>query len=112
MALSNSGLAPLLCKACSCSCTASPQIPSPPSHLVHCAGSPQAERHWSRALTDKVTSVVKLVGATISCEPTSRGGGERRSGPHVQSYAVATDAVRSFSLLYAFKSLSSRCQDR
>lgn len=53
--------------------------------------------HWSRALTAKLTSRVKLVGPTISCQPASPPPGsapstERRS-VHVQAYLVATDQV-------------------
>ena len=50
----------------------------------------QAGQHWSKGFTAKLTQEVKLVGCTISCEPTQHG-----SGPHVQSYVVVTDAVRA-----------------
>ena len=56
----------------------------------------QAERHWSKVFTDKLSKDVKLVGSTISCEGSHAGGDpdkELRQNPHVQSYAVATDQV-------------------
>ena len=51
--------------------------------------------HWTEALTRKLTESVKLVGATINC-----GGGYFHPDPqpHVQSYAVAMDAVSAHSL--------------
>lgn len=53
--------------------------------------------HWSNILTSKLTAQVKLVGATISCEPCWLGGNTanaRRHNPHVQSYFMATDQVQ------------------
>lgn len=44
---------------------------------------------WTRAFTDKLTDDIKLVGATISCGES----GPHPPTAHVQSYAVATDAV-------------------
>lgn len=49
--------------------------------------------HFTEAMTSKLTADVKLVGPTISCEGTTAPSGERRENPHVQSFAVATDAV-------------------
>eukprot|EP00775_Hariotina_reticulata_P012780 gene12780-12909_t len=52
--------------------------------------------HWMSAFTSKLTDTVKLVGSTISCEGSPLHGHQRgrwRRNPHVQSYAVATDAV-------------------
>lgn len=48
--------------------------------------------HWTEPLTTKLSESVKLVGATINC-----GGGYFHPDPqpHVQSYAVAMDAVSS-----------------
>lgn len=49
------------------------------------------------AFTSRLTDSVRLVGSTISCEGSPLHGqrkGEWRRNPHVQSYAVATDAVR------------------
>ena len=57
---------------------------------------PQADKHWSKVLTERLSREVKLVGATISCEGANKGGvlsGEMRRNPHVQSYVVATDQV-------------------
>ena len=57
--------------------------------------------HWSTILTSKLTSHVKLVGATISCEPSWQGGNtanSMRHNPHVQSYFLATDQVRTSAL--------------
>ena len=45
--------------------------------------------HWTRAFTDKVDDHVKLVGSTVSCG----GSGPHPPTPHIQSYAVATDAI-------------------
>ncbi|GAB4817919.1 hypothetical protein N2152v2_004965 [Parachlorella kessleri] len=50
--------------------------------------------HWAHALTSRITDEVKMVGATISCEGSWKGGvltGEKRQNPHVQSYVVAMD---------------------
>ena len=53
--------------------------------------------HWSQILTSRLTtSDVKLVGATISCEPCWQGGNTanaKRHNAHVQSYFMATDQV-------------------
>ncbi|GAB4815440.1 hypothetical protein N2152v2_002486 [Parachlorella kessleri] len=47
---------------------------------------------WTEAFTGKLTDTVKLVGTTINC-----GGivvdGLSRANPHVQTFAMATDAV-------------------
>ncbi|KAK9817964.1 hypothetical protein WJX72_005006 [[Myrmecia] bisecta] len=43
--------------------------------------------HWTQAFTNKLTDVVKLVGATINCG----GAYEMPATPHVQTYVVATD---------------------
>lgn len=53
-----------------------------------------AALHWSSALTSRLTGDVRLVGATVSCEASRRGGvpgGELRRNPHVQSYLLAMD---------------------
>ena len=55
-----------------------------------------AGTHWSRAFIDRIDGQKKLVGATISCEGSWKGGvltGEHRQNPHVQSYVVAMDQV-------------------
>eukprot|EP00892_Ulva_mutabilis_P010141 jgi/Ulvmu1/749/UM010_0123.1 len=53
----------------------------------------QGRVHFTEAMTSKLVGEVKMVGPTISCEATGTGpGGRLRSNPHVQSYAVATDA--------------------
>ena len=52
--------------------------------------------HWSQILTSRLTTDVKLVGATISCEPCWQGGNTanaKRHNAHVQSYFMATDQV-------------------
>ncbi|EIE24703.1 hypothetical protein COCSUDRAFT_14419 [Coccomyxa subellipsoidea C-169] len=52
--------------------------------------------HWSKLLTLRLSSTVKLVGSTISCEPAWEGGNtanEKRQNAHVQSYVMATDQV-------------------
>lgn len=52
--------------------------------------------HWSHILTSRLTADVKLVGATISCEPCWQGGNvanAKRHNAHVQSYFMATDQV-------------------
>lgn len=62
----------------------------------------QAFVHWSNILTAKLTSKVKLVGSTISCEGTFLHGdltAERRQNPHVQSYIMATDQVATHQLM-------------
>ena len=54
--------------------------------------------HWSHILTSRLTSEVKLVGATISCEPCWQGGdvaNAKRHNAHVQSYFMATDQART-----------------
>lgn len=51
---------------------------------------------WQELLLNKITSTVKLVGPTISCEGSPFEGniaGEWRTNPHVQSYVIATDKV-------------------
>lgn len=52
--------------------------------------------HWSDGLTSRLNQEVRLVGSTISCEGSWKGGvltGEKRQNPHVQSYVVAMDDV-------------------
>lgn len=45
-------------------------------------------------MTSKLIGDVKLVGPTISCGGTFKPGTmELRQNPHVQSYAIATDAI-------------------
>lgn len=53
------------------------------------APGPLPSYHWTRAFTDKVDDHVKLVGSTVSCG----GSGPHPPTPHIQSYAVATDAI-------------------
>jgi hypothetical protein len=53
----------------------------------------QDRMHWTEPFVSKLTSKVKLVGSTISCEGVLFNGGIRRNA-HVQSYIVATDQVR------------------
>ena len=49
--------------------------------------------HFTELMTNKLVGDVKLVGPTINCEGTAEfTTGERRQNPHVQSFAVATDA--------------------
>ena len=58
--------------------------------------SVQETVHWSQILTSRLTAEVKLVGATISCEPCWQGGNTanaKRHNAHVQSYFMATDQV-------------------
>lgn len=53
---------------------------------------------WQRLLTDRLSDRVKVVGPTISCEGSPPGGRVTevwRVNPHVQSYVLATDQVRS-----------------
>ena len=71
--------------------------------LATCLGSGLAQLapaqetvHWSQILTSRLTTHVKLVGATISCEPCWQGGNTanaKRHNAHVQSYFMATDQV-------------------
>ena len=52
--------------------------------------------HWSKVFTARLSSDVKLVGSTISCETAYMGGdpsNEARHNAHVQSYVIATDQV-------------------
>jgi hypothetical protein len=49
----------------------------------------EASYHWTRAFTSKIDHRIKLVGSTLSCGAS----GEHPPTLHVQSYAVATDAV-------------------
>lgn len=52
--------------------------------------------HWAEPFLSRLSSTVKLVGPTISCEGTPLDGdmkGVWRRNPHVQSYVVATDRV-------------------
>ncbi|KDD73356.1 hypothetical protein H632_c2260p0, partial [Helicosporidium sp. ATCC 50920] len=52
------------------------------------------ELHWTQVLTQRLSDEVKMVGATISCEASWKGGvlsGEKRQNPHVQSYLLAMD---------------------
>ena len=56
----------------------------------------QGKLKWQDVLTSRLTDDIKLVGPTISCEGSPKGGdkdGEWRTNPHVQSYVVATDKV-------------------
>ena len=67
-------------------------LPRWPSHSRHICM--QETLHWSHILTSRLTSTVKLVGATISCEPCWQGGAvsnAKRHNAHVQSYIMATD---------------------
>ncbi len=49
---------------------------------------------WEDLFISRLTDEVKLVGPTINCEGAAKAGSrDRRSNPHVQSYAMATDAV-------------------
>ena len=52
----------------------------------------QGKVHFTQLMTSKLVGDVKLVGPTISCGGTIRNG-ELKQNPHVQSYAMATDAV-------------------
>ncbi len=58
---------------------------------------PQKGALWTEAFTGKLTDTVKLVGTTINC-----GGivvdGLSRANPHVQTFAMATDAVSGTAL--------------
>jgi hypothetical protein len=58
----------------------------------------QNQLRWQQLLVGKLNEKVKLVGATISCEGSPFEGkvdGEWRTNPHVQSYVLATDQVRT-----------------
>ena len=53
--------------------------------------------HWTQPFISRLSSDIKLVGPTISCEGSPLDGdmrGQWRRNPHVQSYVVATDRVR------------------
>lgn len=52
--------------------------------------------HWSAALTARLTADVKMVGPTINCEAYQASDGKAwGTNPHVQTYALALDNVRS-----------------
>ena len=56
----------------------------------------QKSLHWTRIFTSKLSSTVRLVGATISCGSVYKDGDASkgsRSNPHVQSYVAVTDQV-------------------
>ena len=58
----------------------------------------QKSLHWTRIFTSKLSSSVKLVGATISCGSVHKDGDitkGTRSNPHVQSYVAVTDQVHA-----------------
>ena len=58
----------------------------------------QGSKRWHEHITSRINDTVKLVGPTISCEGSPKDGkanGEWRTNPHVQSYVLATDQVRS-----------------
>lgn len=49
---------------------------------------------WEDLFISRLTNEVKLVGPTINCEGAAKEDSrEWRANPHVQSYAMATDAV-------------------
>ena len=52
---------------------------------------------WTEAFTNKLTDTVKLVGSTINCGGITADG-LTRINPHVQTFAMATDAVSDNSL--------------
>ena len=61
----------------------------------------QGHKRWHELITSRLTDTVKLVGPTISCEGSPRDGnvnGEWRTNPHVQSYVLATDQVRTVGI--------------
>lgn len=56
----------------------------------------QGQMHFTDAMTSQLDADVKLVGPNINCGgmPLPRPGSDMFfSNPHVQSFAVATDAV-------------------
>lgn len=75
-------------------CCATPRFGS--AHRVNDSVPQQVGLHWSKLLTLRLSSTVKLVGSSISCEPAWEGGNtanEKRQNAHVQSYVMATDQV-------------------
>lgn len=67
--------------------------------------------HFTDILTHKLTADVKLVGPNISCGGVKLpGSNTTAANPHVQSFAVATDAV-GLSLLRRNGSVFA-CHDR
>lgn len=83
----------------SCSIKGSFMLPQTTRVLEPFMCSRQAGVHWSDVLTTRINNDVKLVGATISCEPAWMNGNmsnEKRQVPHVQSYVMATDQAGSY----------------
>jgi hypothetical protein len=63
---------------------------------VNNLGALQGLVQWSDILLSKLSSTVKLVGATINCQGAPFQGDPKqhwRKNPHVQSYLVATDQI-------------------
>jgi hypothetical protein len=73
------------------------QVSAPASRLSDQGAAVQAKKHFSELMTaminlDDAANSIKMVGPSINCEGTVRlPGGQQRSNPHVQSFAVATD---------------------
>ena len=57
----------------------------------------QGDVAWHRLFTERLSSDVLLVGPTVSCEgtPNRLNMSELRQNPHVQSFVLATNRVRS-----------------
>ena len=57
----------------------------------------QGDVAWHRLFTQRLSSDVLLVGPTVSCEgtPNRLNMSELRQNPHVQSFVLATNRVRS-----------------
>lgn len=75
----------------------------------------QVGLHWSKLLTLRLSSTVKLVGSTISCEPAWEGGNtanEKRQNAHVQSYIMATDQVEDPSCADSILRSPAPCMQR
>lgn len=52
----------------------------------------QGKIHFSRLMTSRLDDDTKLVGSLISCGGMSHRG-RNHANPHIQSFAVATDAI-------------------
>lgn len=63
----------------------------------------QARVAWHKLLTAHLDGVTKLVGPVVSCEGTPFKGNAAstwKTNPHVQSYTIAMDRVRSTPALH------------
>ena len=72
----------------------------------------QGDIAWHRLFTQRLNSDVLLVGPTVSCEgtPNRLNMSELRQNPHVQSFVLATNRVRSQPSLMCSRTHAHVCK--